>query len=100
MTLRDDLEKVIGAVKQADTSQSDYDFANAGDKAFYLLRDHGQALLEAVRDAERYRWGVDNARWVRHEHEAYVAVPVALDSNLSCVALRTSAIDAAMEGER
>jgi len=49
------------------------------------------------RDADRYRWGVENARWIRHEHEAYVAIPVAVDAHLSCAAMRTAAIDAAME---
>jgi len=49
------------------------------------------------RDAERYRWGVENARWIRHEHEAYVAIPVAVDADLSCTPMRTAAIDAAMQ---
>lgn len=48
-------------------------------------------------DAERYRWGIKNARWIRHEHEAYVAIPVALDADLSCVAMRHAAIDAALQ---
>jgi len=48
------------------------------------------------REAERYRWGVENARWIRHEHEAYVAIPVAVDADLSCTPMRTAAIDAAM----
>jgi hypothetical protein len=52
------------------------------------------------RDAERYRWGVENARWIRHEHEAYVAIPVAVDADLSCTPMRTAAIDAAMKGDK
>lgn len=50
----------------------------------------------AVRDAERLQWSVNNARWIRHEHEAYVAIPVALDADLSFKAARIDAIDAAM----
>ena len=57
--------------------------------------------IEALRqDAERYRWGVENARWVRHEHEAYVAIPVAVDADLSCTPMMTAAIDAAMKEDK
>jgi hypothetical protein len=59
------------------------------------LRKEIDALKD---DALRYRWGVENARWLRHEHEAYVAIPVALDADLSCVAMRTHAIDRARKG--
>ena len=62
--------------------------------ALRSLADQVEAL---EKDAERYRWGVENARWLRHEHEAYVAIPVALDADLSCVAMRTHAIDRARE---
>jgi hypothetical protein len=71
-----------------------------------LRRQHAdnerlKAENEALRrDAERYRWGVENARWIRHEHEAYVAIPVAVDAHLSCAAMRTAAIDAAMGEKR
>ena len=66
----------------------------------------GQALTDPEReeyfamkeDAKRYRWGVENARWIRHAHEAYVAIPVAHDADLSCVAMRTHAIDRARKG--
>lgn len=47
-------------------------------------------------DANRFRWGVKNARWIRHEHEAYVAIPVALAADLSCEAMRRKAVDDAM----
>ncbi len=47
-------------------------------------------------DAERWQWGVKNARWICHEHEAYVAIPVALGADLSCVATRIAAVDAAI----
>lgn len=50
---------------------------------------------ETVRDAERWRWGVENARWIRHEHEAYIAIPVSLDADLSCKPMRVAAIDKA-----
>jgi len=62
-----------------------------------------RALLEErdelAKDAAKYRWGINNARWIRSEQEAYVAIPVAPDADLSCVAMRDAAIDAAMEGE-
>jgi hypothetical protein len=50
---------------------------------------------ETVSDAERFRWGIKHARWIRHEHEAYVAIPVAVDADLSCRAFRVDAIDKA-----
>ena len=61
-------------------------------------QDVAEATLR--RDAERFRWGVENARWVRHEHEAYVAIPVAVDADLSCTPMRTAAIDAAMKEDK
>lgn len=60
------------------------------------LRAERDAL---AKDAARYRWGVEHARWIRHEHEAYVAIPVAVDADLSCSALRAAAIDAALAEE-
>ena len=53
-----------------------------------------------AKDAAKYRWGINNARWVRGEQKAYVAIPVAPDTDLSCIAMRDAAIDAAMEGEK
>ncbi|MDY0071850.1 MAG: hypothetical protein RBR77_04290 [Thauera sp.] len=61
-----------------------------------LLRERD----ELAKDAAKYRWGINNARWIRSEQEAYVAIPVAPDAALSCVAMRDAAIDAAMEGEK
>ena len=56
-----------------------------------------RAEVDALaKDAAKYRWGINNARWVRSEQEAYVAIPVAPDADLSCVAMRDAAIDAAM----
>ena len=72
------------------------------------LRENGYAQearrfdrrLERVEALERevamLRWAVQNARWIRHEHEAYVAIPVALSADLSCYPNRLAAIDAAM----
>ena len=54
-----------------------------------VLRDALEAL--AV-DAAAYRWLITNARWIRHEHEAYVAGPVPRGANLSCSALRDYAV--------
>lgn len=53
-----------------------------------------------AKDAAKYRWGINNARWIRSEQEAYVAIPVAPDTDLSCIAMRDAAIDAAMEEEK
>jgi len=59
------------------------------------------ALLDRLeaseRDARRLQFGIKNARWIRHEHEAYVAIPVALDADLSTAAGRVAAIDAALK---
>jgi hypothetical protein len=61
------------------------------------LREHYLVEIAALKqDAARYRWGLENARWIRHEREAYVAIPVALSANLSCKALRDDAIGAAI----
>lgn len=60
-----------------------------------LLRERD----ELAKDAAKYRWGINNARWIRSEQESYVAIPVAPDADLSCVAMRDAAIDAAMEGD-
>jgi hypothetical protein len=64
-----------------------------------LIRRMDEALRLAERDAVKYRWGINQARWLRHEHEAYVAIPVAIDADLSCRATRDAAIDAAMIAE-
>jgi hypothetical protein len=49
--------------------------------------------------AAKYRWGINNARWIRGEQEAYVAIPVAPGTDLSCIAMRDAAISTAMEQE-
>lgn len=54
------------------------------------------ATEEQAINAARFKWGIKNARWIRHEHEAYVAIPVARDADLSCPAMREDAIDKAM----
>lgn len=55
------------------------------------------ALKERLEEAKRYRWGIRNAAWLRHEHCAYVAIPVDLKADLSCVALCDDAIGKAVE---
>ena len=57
---------------------------------------HAQLLSTAAANAARWEWGVEHAAWIRHEHCAYVAIPVARDANLSCKAFRTDAVDVAM----
>jgi hypothetical protein len=78
-----------------------YERLCAGEAEDAILEDYELVreprLRDLRRDAERYRWGVENARWIRHEHEAYVAIPVAVDADLSCTPMRTAAIDAAMD---
>jgi hypothetical protein len=71
-----------------------------GDGVDWIQRAmQAEAEIDAMKeDAERYLWGVENARWIRHAHEAYVAIPVAHDADLSCVAMRTHAIDRARKG--
>jgi len=60
-----------------------------------------QARAERLaNDAAKYRWALNNSRWIRGESAAYIAIPVAPDADLSCVAMRDAAIDAAMEGGR
>lgn len=72
-------------------------------RAAVLADRASRALLaerdELAKDAAKYRWGINNARWIRSEHEAYVAFPVAPDADLSCVAMRDAAIDAARQSE-
>lgn len=59
----------------------------------YALFNH---IEDLELDAKRFRWGCKNACWIRHEHEAYVAIPVELKSDLSCYAMRVDAVDKAM----
>lgn len=54
---------------------------------------------ELANDAAKYRWALNNSRWIRGEHSAYVAIPVAREADLSCVAMRDAAIDEAMKKE-
>lgn len=60
-----------------------------------------RALLEEpdalAKDAAKYRWALNHSRWIRGEHAVYVAIPVAREADLSCVAMRDAAIDAAMQ---
>lgn len=51
-------------------------------------------------DAAKYRWALNNSSWIRGEHAAYVAIPVAREADLSCVAMRDAAIDEAMPAEK
>lgn len=50
----------------------------------------------AERDAERYRWCINQASWIRYEERTYMAVPVKHGADLSCIAFRYAAIEAAM----
>jgi len=66
-----------------------------------MADQYSRARDELANDAAKYRWALNNSCWIRGEHAAYVAIPVAPDADLSCVAMRDAAIDAAMsEGEQ
>ena len=85
----------------ADIASSEAVFAHIG-KSRYAYRDKTLAELrtaieELHRDAARYRWMIKNATWYRESDDAIMAFRVAKNSNLSCVAMRQAAIDAAME---
>lgn len=54
-----------------------------------------ERLNAALDDAERWRWGVKHAAWYRSEERSHIAIPVAAGADLSCVATRVAAIDAA-----
>lgn len=61
MSLREEMVASIEAVTDADKRTTDsaaYDLAYS--RSFDFLRDHGQALLEAVVNAERYREALQN----------------------------------------
>jgi hypothetical protein len=56
MSLRDELEKVVEAIPLYDKpGSSPNDMIHARLTATTFLRDHGQALVEALVDAERWR---------------------------------------------
>lgn len=56
------------------------------------LRAENDALRA---DAERGRWMIANAEWHRSEDRTHMAILVPRGSDLSCVAFRRDAIDAA-----
>lgn len=56
MSMVEELKRRMASIADAEAAQTDYDYSLASDEAYYFLRDHGQALVECVRDAERYRW--------------------------------------------
>lgn len=69
-----------------------------GPRTAARLREVAAALEAAREDAEdaaKYRWALNNSCWIRGEHAAYVAIPVARNADLSCVAMRDAAIDQA-----
>lgn len=77
------------------------DALRAAEAALVALASPSQPSAEADRvDAELWRWGVKNARWIRHEHEAYVAIPVEQTADLSCLAARVAAVNAAIDAAR
>jgi hypothetical protein len=53
MTVRDELERVLAMGREMPTLKSLSDFVEVSTT---FLRDHGPALLEALEDAERYRF--------------------------------------------
>lgn len=74
------------------------DRPNAEGMAVKYIATHHAEIAQAVRDAAMLEWSIDHARWLVHEHEAYVAVPVNRDADLSSKGMRRKAIDDAMRG--
>lgn len=69
-------------------------------KLAVLHRDARLAALEQLeasqRDAVRWAWGVKNSAWLRHDHVAYIAIPVDRNANLASIGSREDVIDAAI----
>jgi hypothetical protein len=60
-----------------------------------FLRDHGQALVEALADAARGEWMLRNASWMRYEDFTAMYVELPMDVHLHSYGLRREAIDLA-----
>lgn len=101
MTLRDDLEKVIQMGHDIPSLKSLSDFVEF---STIFLRDHGQALLEAVDRANRYE-AVRKmnpptfTKVVMHNIETGIPFDTLIDTWAFNHGY-PSAIDAAMDGER
>jgi hypothetical protein len=78
----------------------------AGEEFYAVLADYGLSLNDHgggcpddasdKKDAERGRFLIANSVWHRHGNSTYMAVRVADGADLSCVAMRENAIDAAI----
>ena len=75
------------------------DYRRGGDDRVLELLRRFETARAAGGDAARWQWGVEHAAWIRHEHVAYVAIPVARGADLSCKAFRVAAVDDAMARE-
>lgn len=53
-------------------------------------------LADTKKDAERGRYMIKHGGWIRHDDYTSLEVIVAKDADLSCVAMRENAIDAAI----
>jgi hypothetical protein len=98
--LCENADSLRAALVEAERERDEYKAAATlhADACVRLTKQHAEAesaLAAAKEKVERYEWCVKNAAWIRHEHASYVAVPVAPDADLSCVAMRESAIDQA-----
>lgn len=65
MTVRDELECVLGMRRKYDASETALNWDVFASASYRFLRDHGPALLAMVADSERYRW-------LRTCHEAQI----------------------------
>lgn len=66
------------------------------DSATTEIRSLRQQLAERNADAERGRFLIEHGRWHRSDEQTHLAVLVARESDLSCYAMRESAIDSAI----
>lgn len=62
MSMVEELKRRMASIADAESTQADDDYSLASDEAYYFLRDHGQALVEAVERGERYRDALVNIR--------------------------------------
>lgn len=56
MSMVEELKFLIEAQKDYDRRETLSHWKTLSNSAHRFLRDHGQAIVEAVEDAERYRW--------------------------------------------
>ena len=101
----EELKAAIEAVRDADAKKASseaYDLAYS--RAFDLLRDQGQALVEALADAERYRYVRRKEAWREVQenphHGSISAIYVGRGDHGSADAMDTEELDKAIDTAR